>query len=122
MKTIAPLLCAIAVLATASHVIAEDGEGEKKGKRLPKNAAGAVAQVSDTALVVKNARTGERSFELLSSTQILKADGSAGTLEDLRSAKRVRVTADATGGIAEKVIIAGGGKAGGKTGGSESSE
>ncbi len=87
-------------VAIASTSFAADGAKEDK-----KGLTGKISTVADGSITVANKKLGDQSFKTGSDTKVLKADGSAGSLSDLKSGSHVRITPDPTGEQASQIQI-----------------
>lgn len=81
---IATAFCAVAI-ATSSFA-GKDGEKAK-------GFAGKVSAVADGTITVANKKLGDQTFKTSADTKVLKADGTAGSLSDIKSGSMIRVTA-----------------------------
>ena len=89
-KSLFKLATAFFVVAIATSSFA--GESGKK----PKGIVGKVSAVADGTITVANKKTGDQTFKTSADTKVLKADGTAGSLSDLKSGAMIRVTASAS--------------------------
>lgn len=87
-------LCAT-VLATSSFA----GKGNKKAPGYH----GKITAVADGTITVSNRKLGEKTYKTDASTKVLKLDGSAGTLSDLKTGSLVRVATGTDTGLATEI-------------------
>lgn len=57
-----------------------------------KPAAGKVSMVAEGSITISNKKKGETTFKTNSDTKVIKADGTAGSLSEIRSGANIRVT------------------------------
>lgn len=99
-KSLIKLTAFAFAVAIATTSFAADGA--KEGK---KGLAGKVSTVADGSITIASKKLGDQSFKTGSETKVLKADGSAGSLSDLKSGASVRITPDPSGEQASQIQI-----------------
>lgn len=70
-----------------------------------KPSAGKVSAVADGSITVANKKSGDQIFKTGADTKVLKADGSAGSLSDIKSGVKVKVTAGSAPDQAAQIQI-----------------
>lgn len=83
-KTLVKLAAALLVVTAITSSYA--GDAKKEGKM-----AGKVAAVSGDSITINNKKTGEHVIKTDSSTKVLKIDGSAGSVSDVKVGSIVKV-------------------------------
>lgn len=78
------------VLALATTAFAGK-EGGKQG-----GSAGKVSAVADGSITITNKKTGDHTFKTAPETKVVKTDGAAGALSDVKVGSLVRITAAGT--------------------------
>ena len=93
---VATALFAVAI-ATSSFA-GKDGEKAK-------GVGGKVSAVADGTITVANKKLGDKTYKTSADTKVVKADGTAGTLSDIKSGSMIRVTAGAAPDQAASIQI-----------------
>lgn len=87
-------LLAAALVALASTSFAGD-----------KPASGKVSAVSGDSITLANKKTGDKTFKTGADTKVLKADGSTGTLSDIKDGSLLKITAGSSPDQAAQIQI-----------------
>lgn len=86
-----------------------------------KPSSGKVSAIADGSLTLANKKTGNTTFKTGSDTKVLKADGSAGSLSDIKDGAHIKVTAGSAPDQAAQIQIVEKKKDGEKAGKSDKS-